>query len=81
MVEDVENPSSSAVAAEVGNSNENGGAPSTNFQVVTTVPTNEEDVNDVVNDDIENRISPVVGESGVSFEKPFIFGSGSRGGQ
>ena len=67
MVDDVENPTSSAAEE---NSNMNGSAPTSNFQVVTTVPTNEEEDN-VVNvnnneEDIENPIPPVVDENLVS---------------
>ena len=71
MVDDVENPTSSTAAVEE-NSNIKDGAPSSNFQVVTTVPTNEEDdnIHDNVNDDIENPISSAVAvESGVPSEK------------
>ena len=69
MVDDVENPTSSA--AEENSNIKDESAPS-NFQVVTTVPTNEEDdnIHDNVNDDIENPISSaVVVESGVPSEK------------
>ena len=65
MVDDVENPTPSAVAVAEENSNIKDGAPSSNFQVVTTVPTNEEDnADDNMNDeeDIEN---PILSESGV----------------
>ena len=67
MVDDVENPTSSA-ADEEENGNIKDGAPTSNFQVVTTVPTNEEDdnVHDNVNDDIENPIPPVATENLVS---------------
>jgi len=65
MVDDVENPSSSAATAEENSNIKDESAASSNFQVVTTVPTNEEDdnVNNNVNDDIENPISPVVDEN------------------
>jgi len=63
MVDDVEkNPTSSA--AEENSNIKDESAPTSNFQVVTTVPTNEED-NNVVNDeeDIENPTSPVLDDN------------------
>ena len=64
MVDDVENhhPTSSSATVEENSNIKDESAPTSNFQVVTTVPTNEEDnVNE--NDDIENPIPPVADEN------------------